>query len=281
MRRWSFAPLALASCVAVAPACRQAPGVLHLSTTTSVENSGLLAAILPGFKATTGIEVQAIAVGSGRALDILDRGDSDAALTHDPDAERRLVDRGALADYRKVMFNDFVLAGPPADPAAIRAAISAIDAMTRIAGSSTAFASRADSSGTHARELLLWKTAGRTPPAQQLIETGQGMAATLRIASERRTYVLTDRSTFRQIEATLQLQILFEGDPPLLNTYAVMYKRDLAEDRLSRVQEFVTWITEGAGRDAIARYQIKGQPAFSVWPAGAKRGHPDDLPNAR
>lgn len=272
--------LLLVALVSLALGCARPP-LVRLATTTSVENSGLLSALLPAFTATTGLEVQAIAVGSGRALDILDRGDVDLALTHDPDAEHRLFDRHALAEYRKVMFNDFVIAGPAGDAAGVRHATTSVDAMTRIASSNASFASRADSSGTHTRELSLWKAAGRAPAPRSLIETGQGMAATLRIASERQAYVLTDRSTLRQLESTLRLVIVYEGDPPLLNTYAVMYKTSLAGNRLDRAKQFVAWLADGAGRDAIARYQIKGQPAFTIWPAGGPRSHPDDLPHAR
>jgi ABC-type glycerol-3-phosphate transport system permease component len=153
------------------------------------------------------------------------------ALTHDPDAERVYLDKGVFGDYRKVMFNDFVIAGPAADPARAREAATAADAMSRIAASGHTFASRADTSGTHSRELLLWKQAGRKPLGPKVIETGQGMAPTLRIASERQSYVLTDRATYRQLESTLRLVILNEAII-LLNTYAASYRRGLTGDRL-------------------------------------------------
>lgn len=252
-----------------------------MATTTSVENSGLLAKLLPEFAVDSGVTVQAVAVGSGRALDILDRRDADVAMTHDPDAERRYLDRGVFGDYRKVMFNTFVVAGPAGDPAGVRSAAGAVDAMRRIAESTAAFASRADSSGTHSRELRLWKAVGLTPAGRRLIETGQGMAPTLRIASERQSYVLTDRATFAQLEPTLRLVILHEGDPILLNTYAVSYRSGLTGERLEHARQFVDWLTDGRGRDVIEGFPIRGNPAFFVWPANRKRSHPDDLPHAR
>jgi tungstate transport system substrate-binding protein len=264
--------------LALAPACARQAGLIHMATTTSVDNSGLLAVLLPEFQKDTGLTVQAVAVGSGRALDILDRRDADVALTHDPDAERRYVDRGVFGNYRKLMFNDFVIAGPGGDPAGVRQAAGAVDAMARIAGAGEPFASRADSSGTYSRELLLWKTAGRTPDGERLIETGQGMAATLRIASERQAYVLSDRATFAQLAATLRLAILGEGDPILLNTYAVGYRAGLTGDRLANAQRLLAWLTDGRGRDVISAFRIQGQPAFAVWPAGHPRSRPEDLP---
>lgn len=276
MRLVSFAALA-----AFLAACGPPPPVLHLATTTSVDNSGLLASILPAFKAATGTEVQAIAVGSGRALDILTRGDADVALTHDPDAERGILDAGVAVEYRKLMYNDFLIAGPVTDPAGLRQAADALDAMRRIADSGSAFASRADSSGTHARERQLWRLAGRAPLPAVLIETGQGQAATLRIASERAAYVLTDRATFRQLAATLRLAELASGDPRLVNTYAVMYRAGLPADRLERARRLVAWLTDGGGRARIADFRVNDQPVFFVWPADQPRDRPDDLPHAR
>jgi tungstate transport system substrate-binding protein len=267
--------------LAFAPACARPERLIHMATTTSVDNSGLLATLLPEFEKDHGISVQAVAVGSGRALDILDRRDADVALTHDPDVERRYLETGVFGDYRKLMYNTFVIAGPAEDPARVREATTAVDAMARIAASTATFASRADSSGTHARELLLWKRAGRTPPPGQLVETGQGMAATLRIASERRSYVLTDTATFAQLEPTLRLVVLNQGDPVLLNTYAVSYRQGLTGDRLEQARLFLDWLTDGRGRDVVTSFTVRGQPAFTIWPAGRARALPDDLPYAR
>ncbi len=272
---------ALPAMAVLASACARQAGVVHMATTTSVESSGLLAVLLPAFEKDAGISVQAVAVGSGRALDILDRRDADVALTHDADAERRYLDRGVFGDYRKLMFNDFLIAGPADDPAEVRAATTAIDAMRRIAASSSTFASRADSSGTHSRELQLWNAAGRTPAGERLIETGQGMAPTLRIASERNSYVLTDRATFTQLGPTLRLAILSEGDPALLNTYAVTFRHGLTGDRLDRARRFFLWLADGRGRELIDGFAIRGQRVYSVWPLDRPRAQPEDLPRAR
>ena len=192
--------------------CTRASHVVHMSTTTSVENSGLLADILPAFESPAGIDVQVVSAGSGRALAILEHGDADIALTHDPNAEDAVMRRGAVARYQKLMYNDFVIAGPPADPADLRHSPDALDAMRRIVSSRQPFASRADSSGTHAREQQLWKEAAVHPDAPLLLETGSGMAATLRVASEREAYVLTDRATFLHLAPTLRRAVLHEHD---------------------------------------------------------------------
>jgi tungstate transport system substrate-binding protein len=178
---------------------------LRLATTTSVENSGLLQEILPAFQEATGIEVQVLPVGSGRALQLLRRGDADVALTHDPVAEATFLSEMPSATYRKTMFNDFVVVGPTPDDAAVRRASSATDAMHRVATSDALFVSRGDESGTHTRENQLWQKSGAKPPANRVLETGQGMAATLRVASERRAYTLTDRATFAQLSQMIRI----------------------------------------------------------------------------
>jgi tungstate transport system substrate-binding protein len=270
-----------AAVVVVAAGCARSPQVLHLSTTTSVENTGLLAALLPAFKAETGIEVQAVAVGSGRALAIFERGDADVALVHDPGAEQRVIDAGHVARYRKFMYNDFLIAGPEPDPARLRETTTAVEAMQRLARSRAPFASRGDSSGTHTRELELWKAAGVDPSTANLVDVGQGMAATLRIASERQAYVLTDRATLSQLGQYLRLVILSEGDPAYLNTYAAMVRAGLTGDRRANAERFFTWLTEGAGRAAVSAFRMNGAIAFHVWPAGSPHGRTTDLPHVR
>ena len=262
-------------------ACSRPPAVLHMSTTTSVENSGLLAEIMPSFEKATGIDVQVVAVGSGRALANFENGDADVALTHDPDAEQAIVDRSVTARYRKIMFNDFVIAGPTDDPAHIKGSMDALAAMRQIASSKAPFASRGDASGTHAREQRLWKLAGTRPEGKALIETGSGMAATLRVASERGAYVLTDRATLLQLQSTLRLVILDEDDVQYLNTYAVMTRAGLEGSRKENADRLFDWFVGSEARALIAGYRLKGQAAFSVWPAGAPVDRPDALPNGR
>ena len=174
-------------------ACQPTPRMVRIATTTSVDNSGLLAAILPAFERRARIKVEVLAVGSGQAFGLLERGDVVAGLTHDPGAEAAALAAGLITSYRKIMFNDFIIVGPPEDPAGIAQASNAVDAMRRIATHGVAFASRGDRSGTHSREQELWALAKQRPVRGLLIETGQGMSATLRVASEKRAYTL-DRS---------------------------------------------------------------------------------------
>jgi tungstate transport system substrate-binding protein len=161
--------LVLLLSVIFALGCGKAPSYLRMATTTSVDNSGLLQAILPSFRQDTGIEVQVLAVGSGRAVELLRRGDADMALTHDPVIEAALLKERPLAAYRKIMFNDFVVVGPEHDEAGVREAMDVADAMRRIAMSTAVFVSRGDESGTHAREQQLWLKAGAKPTADRLL----------------------------------------------------------------------------------------------------------------
>lgn len=262
-------------------ACGPGAHVVPIATTTTIDNSGLLSVLVVAMKTDLKLDVRPVAVASGRALEILQHGDADVAFTHDPDAERTFRDKGTFGDYRKVMYNDFIVAGPADDPAHVKAATSAIDAMGRIADARRPFASRADSSGTHARELLLWKNAGRRPAGDLLIEVGQGMSATLRIASERQAYVLSDRATFTQMSSGLRLTLLYEGDAILINTYAVSYRKGLSGARLANAQEILKWLSEGRGRDAIEGFLVKGQRAFHAWPLDKPRSQPGDLPDGR
>ena len=194
-----------------------------LATTTSTYDSGLLDALLPEFERETGYKVKVIAVGTGQALRMGREGNADVLLTHAPEAEKPLVEAGWVVDYQYVMYNDFVLVGPEDDPAGVRQAQDVVEAMQRIARAGAPFVSRGDDSGTHKRERSLWKAAGIDPRGQPwYMESGQGMGATLRIASEKGAYTLTDRGTYLALQDTLNLVILFEGDPRLRNVYHIM-----------------------------------------------------------
>ena len=201
-----------------APAERAQSRDMVLATTTSTQDSGLLDSLLPVFRAERGIEVKVIAVGSGAALAMAGTGDADAVLVHAPEAERPYIERGDLVEGRRIMHNDFLLAGPKQDPAGVRGADLAT-AMRRIAAGAP-FISRGDGSGTEKKELELWSAAGVDPATLGLREeTGQGMGATLLVASERRGYTLTDRGTYLALRERLDLVPLVEGDPKLLNVY--------------------------------------------------------------
>jgi len=193
-----------------------------LSTTTSTQDSGLLDVLVPLFERQTGYTVKTIAVGTGQALALAARGEADVVLAHAPALEKKYVAEGKMLDRRLVMYNDFVIIGPPEDPAKIKGTKKAADAMKAIAASGSRFVSRGDNSGTHLLEKSLWRLAGVEPQGAWYIEAGQGMGATLGIADDRKAYTLTDRGTFLAFQKRVRLPILLEGDKPLLNIYSVV-----------------------------------------------------------
>lgn len=193
-----------------------------LSTTTSTVDSGLLDELVPIFEKQTGYRVKTIAVGTGQALAMGEKGDADVLLVHAPASEKKLVDAGIGINYKLVMHNDFILIGSSKDPAGIKGKPAA-DALKSIASAQSVFISRGDDSGTHKKELSLWKEAGIDPKGKPWYqESGQGMGATLAMASQKGAYTLTDRGTFLSQKAHIELSILCEGDKPLLNIYHVM-----------------------------------------------------------
>jgi tungstate transport system substrate-binding protein len=196
--------------------------IVILSTTTSTQDSGLLDVLVPMFEKKTGLSVKAISVGTGQALALAARGEADVTLAHAPALEKKYVDEGKMRNRRLVMYNDFVIIGPEADPAKIKGEKKAVDALKKIAAASARFVSRGDKSGTHTLELNLWKPAGVTPGAPWYIESGQGMGATLGIADDRQAYTLTDRATLLAFSKRVKLVTMVEGDRPLLNVYSVM-----------------------------------------------------------
>lgn len=252
---------------------------MTLATTTSVGNSGLLDALLPVFEREAGIQVRPLLVGSGRALQMLVSGQADVAFTHAPEAEAATLDGRTGWLYRKIMFNAFVIVGPRDDPAKVNGAAGAADAMRRIARSGAVFVSRGDSSGTHERERQLWTLAGAQPAAKQLVVAGSGMGTTLRVADNVGAYTLTDEATFRQHAGQLHSVLLFEDDPLLLNTYAVIVPAG-RHRAAARARQFVAWLADGNGREVIERFRVgpNNVPAFLPWPAGVSRDRPDALP---
>src|SRR6266496_3840318 len=204
-----------------APAAAQSNTVI-LSTTTSTQDSGLLDALVPLFEKQTGLTVKTISVGTGQALALAARGEADVALVHAPSVERRYVEEGKMRNRRLVMYNDFVVIGPEEDPAKIKGAPRAADALKRIADTQSRFVSRGDKSGTHVLEPGLWKQAGIEPKGAWYIESAQGMGQTLGIANDRRAYTITDRGPWLPFQKRISLPILIEKDKPLLNIYSVM-----------------------------------------------------------
>jgi tungstate transport system substrate-binding protein len=199
-----------------------AKGDVILATTTSTQDSGLLDVIVPAFEEATGYTVKTVAVGSGQALKMGEEGNADVLLVHSPAAERALVEAGLGVDRRLLMHNAFLVTGPAADPAGIRDMTSVADAFARIADAAATFVSRGDGSGTETKELGIWKQAGITPDPAWYLQSGQGMAATLRIASEKAGYTLTDDATWLALRDQLALDALVVDDPSLLNPYHVI-----------------------------------------------------------
>jgi tungstate transport system substrate-binding protein len=274
MRRAIFAVL---MAVAGAAACARPAPTLTLATTTSVGNSGLLDTVRQAYEGQTGTALRTHLVGSGRALAMLASRDVDEAITHAPAAEEAFLAAHPAWRYTKVMFNEFVLVGPPGDPANVKRAPTVAIAMTRIAASGERFISRGDSSGTHEREELLWKDSGSRPAHDRLVIAGAGMGATLRVASETGAYTLTDRATFAQHVDGLALVALFEGAAEFMNTYAVITNPEAKCAGLAA--SFAAWLTIGDGRAVIESFQIRsGGPAFRPWPLSRPRSAPSDTP---
>jgi tungstate transport system substrate-binding protein len=196
---------------------------LILATTTSTQDSGLLDVLIPVFEKKTGYFVKTIAVGSGQAMAMGQKGEADVMLVHSPDAEKKFVTDGFGLNRLIVMHNDYIVIGPPADPAAIKGATSTVEAFKKIAAAGSLFMSRGDNSGTHAKEMGIWKAAGIKPEGQKWYQqTGLGMGQTLNVAAEKKGYTLADRGTWLSLQQKLGLPILKEGDPILLNVYHVI-----------------------------------------------------------
>jgi tungstate transport system substrate-binding protein len=239
---------------------------LLLVSTTSTQDAGLLDVLLPAFTTKTGYNVQLVAVGSGQALKIGEQGNADVILLHSPAAEKEFVANGFGIDRRLVMHNDFVIVGPPPDPAGIRAT-NPVEALKKIFASHVTFVSRGDDSGTHVKELALWKNAGLDPAGQDwYLETGQGQGATLTIASEKGAYALTDRGTFLAYKSNVDLEILVEGDLFLLNVYHVITVNPEKSPNVNveGAKAFADFISSSEGQDIIAGFGIEkyGQPLF-------------------
>ncbi|MCK9517936.1 MAG: substrate-binding domain-containing protein [Dehalococcoidia bacterium] len=219
----------------------QIGGEMILATTTSTQDSGLLDVLVPMFKDQTGVNVKVIAVGTGASLEMGAKGDADAVLVHAPASEKKYVDNGDLVEGQLVMHNDFVIVGPSADPAGIRGEKDLATTMQALAEAG-GFISRGDDSGTHKKELELWKAADIDPATVNAREeTGQGMGATLNVANQRQAYTLTDRGTFLALRDGFDLEVLFEGEKTLLNVYSV-YLVNPEKHSAVKVEQARAWI---------------------------------------
>ncbi len=243
------------------------PRDVILATTTSTADSGLLDVLVPMFAERTGYNLAPIAVGSGAAIELGARGEADVLLVHSPRAEAEFMDSGAGARRELVMFNDFVIVGPSGDRAAITDAATAADAMATIARNEATFISRGDDSGTHARELTLWEQAGIEPAGGWYVESGTGMGDTLNIASERQAYTLADRGTYLALRDRLDLEILVENDPALLNVYHVITVDPAQSDTINvaGATAFADFLLAPETQAVIGQFGVEefGEPLFT------------------
>jgi tungstate transport system substrate-binding protein len=260
-----LAVLALWAISLVTP--KAAEKFIIVQSTTSTQNSGLFDHILPIFTKRTGIEVRVVAVGTGQALKNAANGDGDVVLVHAEPDEKKFVAAGWGVKRYPVMYNDFVIAGPDADPAGIAGARDAAAALKKIAETKVPFASRGDDSGTHKAELALWKEAGIDPrqaSGSWYLETGSGMGATLNLAAGKHAYVLTDRGTWLSFANKADLKVLVEGDKRLFNQYGAILVNPAkhANVKAKEGRAFIDWLKGPEGQAAIASHRIDGEQLF-------------------
>lgn len=244
---------------------------LKMATTTSVENTGLIYALLPQFEEMFNTKVEVTAVGSGKALKLGEKGDVDIVLVHSPEAENKFIDNGYGVNRREVMYNDFVIVGPADDPAGIKGD-SAPNALNKIADKKYPFTSRGDESGTHSKEKEIWTIARIKPEGSWYIETGEGMATTLQIADEKKAYCLVDRGTYSVNDDKVELVILSEGDSMLHNPYSIIAVNPALHSDVNYIyaMAFIGWITSPEGQMIIGEFKKDGRVLFT--PSSIKQG---------
>jgi tungstate transport system substrate-binding protein len=238
---------------------------ITVASTTSTEQAGLFTHLLPAFERQTGIKVRVVALGTGQALDMGRRGDADVVFVHDRAAEDRFVAEGYGINRRDVMYNDFVIVGPKGDPAGVKKAADALDALKRIAAGAAPFVSRGDHSGTHAAELRYWKDAGVDPKSfAGYKEVGAGMGPTLNTAAGLGGYTLSDRGTWLSFRNRQDLELVFAGDRRLFNPYGVILVNPACHPHVRKEagQRFIDWLVSPAGQTSIAAYRVGGDGLF-------------------
>ena len=266
-RRWLLSSLAGLACAAFVPGLAAQQRFITVASTTSTEQSGLFAHLLPAFEADSGIKVRVVAVGTGQALDIGRRGDADVVFVHDRPAEDRFMAEGEGVKRYPVMYNDFVIVGPRSDPAHVKGGKDVLAAFRAIAAAQAPFVSRADKSGTHAAELRYWKMAGIDIDAAKgpwYRETGSGMGPALNTAAGLDAYILADRGTWLAFRNRADLGIVVEGDKRLFNQYGVMLVNPARHPAVKRElgQRFVDWLVSPRGQAVIAAYKVGGEQLF-------------------
>lgn len=259
--------LLLALVAFAVPKSNAATKNIILATTTSTQDSGLLDVLIPVFEKDTGYFVKTVSVGSGQAMKMGEKGEADVLLVHSPDAEKIIVEQGFGINRRIVMHNDFIIVGPPADPAKIRNVKTSRDALKKIAAANALFLSRADNSGTNALEKKLWKSIGLNPEGQKWYQqTGLGMGETLNVTAEKKGYTVTDRGTYLALKKTLGLDILVEGDTSLLNIYHVMEVNPAKWPKVNYpgAKAFADFMVSRKAQEIIKTFGVKkfGSPLF-------------------
>ena len=248
----------------LAASAANAQQVIRLSTTTSTENSGLLVYLLPAFEAHSASKVHVIAVGSGKALELAKNGDVDVTLVHARAAEDAFVAAGHGVGRRDVMYNDFVVACPAADPAGIKGGRDVVAAFQRIAASDVKFISRGDNSGTDVMEKSYWKLAGAMPPSSRYLSAGLGMGEVLNMAAEMQACTLADRATYATYQARTSLAVMVQGDPRMFNPYGIIAVNPARHPGVNDkgAQALIDWITSAQGQRRIAAFRAGGQQLF-------------------
>ena len=241
---------------------------LRMSTTTSTENSGLLKVLLPPFEKKNNCRVDVIAVGTGKALKIAENGDVDVVFVHARKLEDKFVADGYGVNRRDVMYNDFVIIGPASDPAGIKGAATAAEALKRIAQKQATFVSRGDESGTHQKEKDIWQAAGIKPEGKWYQSAGQGMGEVIIMATELRAYTLADRGTYNAFKGgKSDLKILFEGEKGLFNPYGVIAvnPKKYPHVKYDLALKFIDFVTGPEGQGIITGYKVNGDPIFFIY----------------
>lgn len=237
---------------------------LKMATTTSTENSGLLGTILPPFETMFKLKVDVIAVGTGKAMKLGETGDVDVIFVHDPLDEERFIAQGYGVNRRSVMHNDFVLVGPPGDPAGCKGIKNIVEVFSKIARANALFVSRGDDSGTHRKEKEIWSKAGITPQGKWYMEAGQGMGAVLQMAHDKMAYTLADRGTYVAYKSKIDSIVMSEGDPMLHNPYGVIAVNPARHPQVNYIKAmtFIGWLTSPECQKMIGQFTKEGEVLF-------------------